>query len=46
MQCFYGTGSNRSSNNPGPDRSRVFSGLLGTVPIGTANRFQLGLLSN
>ena len=44
-QHFHGTDSNRNRDIPGADRPRVSTGLLGTVPFGTAIRFQLGMLS-
>jgi len=45
-QRFHRTGSNRNRDIPGSDRPLVSPGLFGTVPFGTANRFQLGLLSS
>ena len=45
-QRFHGSGSNWNRDIPGIVRPRVSTGLIGTVPFGTANRIQLGLLWN
>ena len=45
-RCVHGTGSNCNRDIPGTDWPRVSMGLLGTVTIGTADRFQPGLHSN
>ena len=43
---FHGKGSNWNHDISGMDRLCASTGMPGTVPFGTANRFQMGLFSN